>query len=76
MLLVEIVAYYKNKGKTLIDVLEDFYKKYGYYSDKTISITYEGIEGAKKISRIMEKIRDVYPKKIGESKIKMITDYL
>ena len=76
MLLVEIVAYYKNKGKTLIDVLEDFYKKYGYYSDKTISITYEGIEGAKKISRIMEKIRDVYPKKIGKSKIKMITDYL
>ena len=76
MLLVEIVAYYKNMGKTLIDVLEDFYKKYGYYSDKTISITYEGIEGAKKISRIMEKIRDVYPKKIGKSKIKMITDYL
>lgn len=76
MLLVEIVAYYKNMGKTLIDVLEDFYKKYGYYSDKTISITYEGIEGAKKISRIMEKIRDVYPKKIGKFKIKMITDYL
>lgn len=76
MLLVEIVAYYKNKGKTLIDVLEDFYKKYGYYSDKTISITYEGIEGAKKISRIMEKIRDVYPQKIGKSKITTIADYL
>ena len=76
MLLVEIVAYYKNMGKTVIDVLEDYYNKYGYYSDKTISITYEGIEGAKKISRIMEKIRDVYPKKIGKSKIKMITDYL
>lgn len=76
MLLVEMVAYYKNMGKTLIDVLEDFYKKYGYYSDKTISITYEGIEGAKKISRIMEKIRDVYPQKIGKSKITTIADYL
>lgn len=76
MLLVEMVAYYKNMGKTLIDVLEDFYKKYGYYSDKTISITYEGMEGAKKISRIMEKIRDVYPQKIGKSKITTITDYL
>lgn len=76
MMLVEAAAYYKKQGKTLVDVLEDFYRKYGYYLDKTISITLEGAAGAKRISRMMEKYREIYAKEISGAKVVAITDYL
>lgn len=76
MMLVEAAAYYKMKGKTLLDVLEEFYKKYGYYLDKTISVTLEGASGAKRINRMMAEIRKIYAREISEAKINSVTDYL
>ncbi|MDG2764879.1 phospho-sugar mutase, partial [Vibrio parahaemolyticus] len=49
MLIAEMAGYYKNIGKTLLDVLEDMYHEYGYYSEKQISIVLEGIEGQYRI---------------------------
>ncbi|MBU0278325.1 phospho-sugar mutase [Gemella sp. zg-1178] len=76
MMLVEAVAYYKLQGKTLIDVIEEFYEKYGYYLDKTISVTLEGVAGAKRISRMMTEIRNIYAREISGANIVSVTDYL
>ncbi len=76
MMLVEAAAFYKKQGLTLVDVLEQFYKKYGYYLDNTISVTLEGASGAKRISRMMEKIREIYAKEINGAEILTVTDYL
>jgi len=43
MALCEAAAYYKNKGLTLWDQMINIYQKYGYYQEKTISVTLEGI---------------------------------
>lgn len=58
LLIAEMALYYKNKGKTLFEALVDLYEKYGYYREKTTSIVLEGIEGSKKIQRIMSSIRE------------------
>lgn len=76
MMLVEAAAYYKKEGKTLVDVLESFYEKYGYYMDKTLSITLEGAAGAKRIARMMDESRVNYIKELNGSKLASITDYL
>lgn len=57
MLIAEMAGYYKKQGKTLLDVLEDIYKEYGYYKEKLVSIVLEGLEGSRRISRIMENFR-------------------
>ncbi|AME09912.1 MULTISPECIES: phospho-sugar mutase [Gemella] len=76
MLLVEAAAFYKKQGKTLVDVLDEFYKKYGYYLDKTISIVLEGASGAKRIKRMMEQYREIFAREIAGSKVAVVTDYL
>ncbi|QEK11367.1 phospho-sugar mutase [Crassaminicella thermophila] len=74
-LLCEAAAYYKGHGKTLLDVLEEIYKKYGYYQEKLVSIVLEGIEGQNRIKRMMEKFRTEYPTDIKKSKLSKYIDY-
>ncbi len=57
MLIAEMVGYYKKEGKTLLDVLDEIYKEFGYYKEKLISIVLEGLEGSRRIGRIMEEFR-------------------
>ena len=57
MLICEMASYYKNQGKTLVDVMEEIYKTYGYFLDKLDSFTLKGIDGVEKIQGIMKEMR-------------------
>ncbi len=63
MLLSEAAAYYKSKGKTLLDVLNNIYNEFGYYSENLFSIVLKGIEGQKRIKRMMKESRKEYIRK-------------
>ena len=58
MLICEMACYYKNQGKTLIDVMNEIYDKYGYYLDKLDSFTLKGIDGVERIQAIMKEMRE------------------
>jgi len=75
MILCEAAAYYKSQNKSLIDVLEDIYKEFGYYSEKQISLVLEGIEGSRRINRMMETYRKEYPTEINGLKLTEYADY-
>ena len=74
MALCEAACYYKSKGKTLWDAMQDIYKKYGFYKEAQVSIVREGAEGAKEISQMMEKMRNTEIKEIGKYKVKVFRD--
>lgn len=76
MLVAEMAGYYKNKGMSLLDVLENMYREYGYYAEKQISIVLEGIEGQYRIKRMMDDIRHQPIMSIGEMMLKDTIDYL
>ena len=57
MLICEMASYYKNQGKTLVDVMEEIYDKYGYFLDKLDSYTLKGIDGVERIASIMKEMR-------------------
>ena len=69
LMLSEAAAYYKAQNKTLIDVLSELFEKYGYYQENTISLVLDGIEGQKRIKRMMEQYREKYPNNIGSSNL-------
>lgn len=75
MLLCEAAAYYKSKGKTLLQVLNEIYEKHGYYSEKQISLVLEGIEGKNRIERMMKNYRENFPTTIGNTKVIKYVDY-
>ncbi|MDO4778828.1 MAG: phospho-sugar mutase [Tissierellia bacterium] len=75
MMIVEMAAYYKKHGKTLLDVLNEIYDEFGYYGEKLISVVLEGLDGQALIGRIMEEFRKNPIKEMGEMKLTNIIDY-
>lgn len=59
LLCSEMTCFYKNQGKSLLDVLEEIYQKYGYYQEDLVNISLTGAEGAAKINRILDYFRNV-----------------
>ena len=75
MTLCEAAAYYKSKGITLYEQMNNIYKKYGYYKENLVSAIFKGIEGMDKMKSIMEEYRKNPPKKAGEYQVQKIRDY-
>ncbi len=75
MLICEMAAYYKTQGKTVLDVLNEIYEKYGYYYCSQTSFTCEGQSGMEKIKSIMTNLRENPPKVIANSEVVKINDY-
>jgi phosphoglucomutase len=74
-IICEIAAVEKQKGRTLFEKLMDLYVKYGFYYEKLISITKNGMNGSKEIAEMMQGYRDNPPKEIAGSKVKELLDY-
>lgn len=75
MLIVEAVAFYKTKGKALLDVLNELYEKYDFYIEKTKSYTAKGMDGMKRIADTMQEIRNEKKTEIAGQKVIAIEDY-
>lgn len=76
MLVAEMAADYLAEGKTLADVLDGIYAKFGKYVHRTVSYTYEGVAGAEKMRQVLDSLRSAPPKAIDGSKITETIDYL
>ena len=76
MLLSEAAAYYKTKGMTLWDAMQEMYKKYGYYREGQIVVVKEGADGAAAIKQKMEELRSNPLNKIGDFEVLKIKDCL
>lgn len=75
MLIVEMVAYYKDRGMSLYEGLMELYNKYGFYREDLVSITLKGIEGSEKIKKIMEDLRSNPPKEVAGYMVELVKDY-
>nr|MBO4518012.1 phospho-sugar mutase [Clostridia bacterium] len=74
MMIVEAVAYYKKQGRTLLGVLKELYKKYGYYKNELISVKYEGQQGMATMKEITDNIRNNPLSEIDSEKVEF-TDF-
>ena len=73
-LIVEMFAYYKTRGISLLEKMEELYKEYGYYSNYLNSYEFEGSSGFTKMNNIMDLFRNGFNDVAGY-KIKEIKDY-
>ncbi|MCK1188898.1 phospho-sugar mutase [Streptococcus uberis] len=76
LIVAEIAAYYRSRGLTLADGIAEIYKEYGYFAEKTISITLSGVNGAAEIKKIMDKFRQNAPKQFNHTDIILTEDFL
>ncbi len=75
MLIAEMAAYYKQKGISLYEAMENIYKKYGYFTEKTVSFTMPGKDGMEKMAALLSTLRKNPPKSVNGMEIIKYTDY-
>jgi phosphoglucomutase len=68
MLLCEMAAYFLKRGKSMLNVLDELYVKYGVFSEKQISIILEAFGTKEGRQNYEESIGWEYPVEIGTSR--------
>lgn len=74
-LMAEIVAWAKDQGKSLYEMLMDIYLEYGYSREKMKYVVRKGKSGAEEIQQMMVNFRSNPPKVLGGSKLAVVKDY-
>lgn len=75
LMLCEAAAYYHEQGKTLLDVLNSLYQKYGFYLDALDNFAFKGLDGAEKIKNLVNDLRQNPPKTVGDIRVEAPEDY-
>lgn len=75
MLICEMCAYYKTRGKLLLDILQDIYDEHGYYIEETISLSFTGLTGLNKMRAIMDNFRENKLRILAGKNIPYFYDY-
>ncbi|WHH57407.1 phospho-sugar mutase [Petroclostridium sp. X23] len=75
MLIVEMAAWYKSRGMSLFEGMQELYDRYGVYLESLKSITLEGKEGIEKMKDIMDRLRKETPEEINGVKVTVLRDY-
>ncbi len=74
LLLCELASELKDQGKTIIQHLDELYKKYGVFTETLSNISYPGAEGFQRMQTIMEQLREHPPQEIAGTPITAIID--
>ena len=74
-LMAEIVAWAKDQGKSLYEMLLDIYMEYGFSREKMKYVVRKGKTGAEEIEQMMVNFRANPPKVLGGSRMKIVKDY-
>lgn len=75
MLIVEMAAYYKKQGRTLVQVLDGLYEKYGFYRQALVNAVFEGAAGMEKMEKLMADLRATPPTAIAGRRVTAVSDY-
>lgn len=75
MLICQMARYYRAQNKNLYQVMQELYAQYGYYQNKTVSLTFEGAAGAKKMAGLMDSLRSDTPTSFAGYVVEEVKDY-
>ena len=75
-MIAEMAAYYHLRGKTLYDVMQECYAKYGYYAEQTMNLVMPGLDGLAKMAALMKSLRETPPAAIAGLPVLATADHL
>lgn len=75
MLLCEMASWCRMKGKSVAALLDDIYKKYGYYRTGVVNIEFPGLHGADEMQAVMRRLYDGYPRELAGQAVTTVADY-
>ena len=75
MMICEMAAYYRSKGTSIRERLDEIYAEYGRYLNITDSFEFPGLSGMDKMSAIMDNLRQNHPTQLAGIPVVEFVDY-
>ncbi len=75
MLITEMAAYYRTRGKSLLQRMQELYEEHGYYRNRVVNVAFEGEQGMLTMGRLMDTLRQAPPAAIGGCRVLAVADY-
>lgn len=75
LMMAELCAWAKARGRTVTECLDELYVRHGFYLEGVINLYYEGASGNAKIRRILETYRSDPPRRFGEVAVDQFQDF-
>lgn len=76
LLIIEAASFFRqSENKALWEILEDIYHMYGYYREKLLNVDLKGLQGKKRIERIMKHFQTNHLPEVASIKVRSIEDY-
>jgi phosphomannomutase len=75
LIFAELTAWYRSRGRGVLEVLEEIYREHGLHYTRQKSLVLPGIEGAGRIADIMTRVREDPPQVLGGGKVCGMIDY-
>ena len=75
LLLCEMAAWYRSRGMTVLEGLEEVFRLYGAFGEVTRSVMLPGQDGAARMAHIMERLRKEPPAVVGGIPVRAWRDY-
>ena len=76
MLFAEMTCYYASVGKSVYGVLQEIFDKHGYFIEKTISITFPGLDGMENMASIMKMMRENKYTTVAGKQVEIVDDFV
>ncbi len=75
MLICQMARYWRSRGMNLVQALEALYDRFGFYANRTVSLTYPGADGAARMAAIMASLRSQAPFDVAGVAVAASVDY-
>lgn len=72
---VEMTLYHRTQGRSLMQRLDEIFRKYGYFEEVLVSRAFKGMEGKQAMDSLMRRLRDEKPAEIGGETVRLVRDY-
>lgn len=76
MLIVQMARHYRKQGMTLVQAMRALYDKFGWQTNRTISLAYPGADGAQRMADIMAGLRAQPPAQVAGRDVAETVDYV
>lgn len=75
MMIAEMAAHYYRQGMTLLDAIDALYAKYGYFSERTLNVFMDGVDGPERMAALMTSLRTDSPSELAGQPVIRMRDY-
>ena len=75
LLVIDMAAELKARGKTLLDARDALWQEHGFYADRQVSVRFEGLEALTRMNAVVDGLRATPPREIGGQRVTRMLDF-